>query len=462
MDEPTQPASGMRDFLPGDVSRRERVFNIIEEVYRSYGFEPVETPSLERLSTLLGKYGEEGDQLMFRVMKRGEKFERALDGSAPDENELSDLALRYDLTVPLARLFAEHRNEFPRFLKRYQIQPVWRADRPQKGRYREFYQCDVDVVGTDSMLAEAEVTSALAEVLHRLGFEEFRIHTNHRDLLSALMDRAGVADDRREDALIAIDKLDKIGVEGVVDELEERGITPTAIDTLMPMLERGEDPHGSFDNEATLERFSEELGNHEAGQQAVAELRAALAFAEDGPASDHLFVDPYLARGLSYYTGAIFEIRSDDFSGSLGGGGRYDDLIGMFSKKSFPACGFSLGVERILVLMEERDMFDEPAAPADVLVSVWNEQFGPKSMALARDLRNAGLRVDVYPDPGDSFGKQFGYADERSIPFVAIFAPDELDDGIVSIKEMESGDQQEIDREEVGSELAKMVLQYQD
>jgi len=462
MDEPTEPASGMRDFLPEDVGRRDRVFNVIEEVYESYGFEPLETPSLERLSTLLGKYGEEGEQLMFRVMKRGEKLARALDRPQPSQNELADLALRYDLTVPLARIFAEHRDEFPRFLKRYQIQPVWRADRPQKGRFREFYQCDVDIVGTDSMMAEAEVLSALAEVLHRLGFEDFRIHTNHRQLLSALMDRAGVSPDRREDALIAIDKLDKVGVDGVVDELEERGIEQTAVDTLMPLLEQGDAPSEQVDNEATLERLSAELGNHEKGQRAIAELRAAMAFAAEGSASEHIVVDPYLARGLSYYTGAIFEIRSDSFSGSLGGGGRYDELVGMFSKDSFPACGFSLGVERILVLMEEREMFDEQPAPADVLVSVWNEQFAAKSMALARELREAGLRVDVYPDHDDGFGKQFGYANERSIPFVAVVAPDELDAGVVSVKEMESGEQEEIDRGEVGSALAKKVLQHQE
>lgn len=484
MNQPTEPASGMRDFLPEEIARRERAFRTIRDVYESYGFEPLETPSLERLSTLAGKYGEEGDQLMFKVMKRGAKLRgglrdaiepaveraddleslaRQLDEDRYAENELADLALRYDLTVPLARIYAEYRNEFPRFLKRYQIQPVWRADRPQKGRFREFYQCDVDVVGSESMMVEAEVTAALSEVLHRLGFEDFRIHTNHRNLLSALMKRAGIPTKLRPDALIAIDKLDKIGTKGVVDELEERGIERTSIDTLIPLLEQGETSASPpFDNEAILERLSGDIGEDESGQLAVADLRALLAFAEEGPAADHLLVDPYLARGLSYYTGPIFEIRSDAFDGSLGGGGRYDDLIGMFSGESVPACGFSLGVERILVLMEERGMFDETPAAADVLVCVWNEQFGAKSAALARDLRQAGLRVDVYPSHSDNLGKQFGYANARDIPFVAILAPDELDAGVVSVKEMKSGEQNEIDRDAIGEHLAKMVLEQED
>ena len=459
MPEPTTPASGMRDFLPKEVAQRERVFDVIRDVYESYGFEPLETPSLERLSTLLGKYGEEGDKLIFKVMKRGEKLQRALGEDDPAENDLADHALRYDLTVPLARIYAEYRNEFPRFFKRYQIQPVWRADRPQKGRYREFFQCDVDVVGSESLMVEAEVASAATEALLRLGFEDFRIHTNHRQLLRALMETAGIDADLRDEALIATDKLDTIGLDGVVGELENRGISRGAIDSLMPLLEVGEDPSSpSFDNDATLQRLSEEIGDNETGQLAVADLRELLAYTEDGPAAEHIFIDPYLARGLAYYTGTIFEIRSDDFSGSLAAGGRYDELIGMFSKKSVPACGFSLGIERILVLLEENDMLEEAAPPADVLVSVWNEQFAPKSIALARELREAGLRVDVYPNDTDRFGKQFGYANDRDIPFVAVLAPDELDAGVVSVKNMKSGEQQEISRDDIGANLAKMVL----
>ncbi len=450
----TKPASGMRDFLPGEVQRRNRVFQVIRDVYESYGFEPLDTPSMERLSTLLGKYGEEGDKLIFKVMKRGKKLDKALRRDNPTDQDVADMGLRYDLTVPLARVVAEYQNELPRFFKRYQIAPVWRADRPQKGRFREFYQCDVDVIGSESMTVEAEVAGALTEVLHRLGFSDFRIHVNHRRLLTAMMETAGVAPELRQDALIAIDKLDKIGRDGVVEELETRGLAQTAIDGLMPLLDQATEPTspGEFDNAQTLAALANEVGDLESGQKALSDLQKVLDFAASGPAADHLYVDPYLARGLSYYTGPIFEIRSDEFSGSLGGGGRYDELVGMFSKRSIPACGFSLGVERILVLMEERGMFADTDSSVDVLVTLWNDDFTPNSFRLANELREAGLRVDLYPD-NDRYGKQFGYADERNIPFVAILAPDELEAGVVALKDMKTGDQEKVAREDVAGWL---------
>ncbi|QDG50921.1 histidine--tRNA ligase [Persicimonas caeni] len=454
----TKPASGMRDFLPKDVQRRNRVFNIIREVYESYGFEPLDTPAMERLSTLMGKYGEEGDKLLFKVMKRGRKLDKALRKDEPQDTDVADMGLRYDLTVPLARVAAEYQNELPRYFKRYQIAPVWRADRPQKGRFREFYQCDVDVIGSEAMTVEAEVTAALAEVLVRLGFTDFRIHVNHRKLLTAMMEKAGVAPEMRQEALIAIDKLDKIGRDGVIEELENRGIEQGSIDSLMPLLDQASEPTspGEFDNEATLAALREEVGELESGQKALSDLDKLLKFATSGSAADHLYIDPYLARGLSYYTGPIFEIRSDEFSGSLGGGGRYDELIGMFSKQDIPACGFSLGVERILVLMEERGMFDERESEVDVLVTLWNDDFTPNSFRLANELREAGLKVDLYPD-NDRYGKQFGYADERNIPFVAILAPDELEAGVVALKDMKSGDQEKVAREDVAGWLKERL-----
>ncbi len=455
----TKPASGMRDFLPKEVARRNQVFDTIREVYESYGFEPLETPSMERLTTLMGKYGDEGDKLLFKVMKRGAKLQRALGKDDPTETDVGDLGLRYDLTVPLARVAAEHQNELPRFFKRYQIAPVWRADRPQKGRYREFYQCDVDVIGSESMTVEADVTSALTEVLDQLGFEDFRIHVNHRLLLTALMERAGVDEDMRSDALIAIDKLDKIGKDGVVEELTNRGVAESAVDELMPLLDAGTNPmsptsngDGNWDNAQTLANLREEVGHLDTGKKALDELEQLLTYAEAGRSSQRLFIDPYLARGLSYYTGPIFEIRSDDFSGSLGGGGRYDDLIGMFSKRSIPACGFSLGVERVLLLMKEGGMFEESASTVDVLVTIWNEELTPRSVELASELREAGLRVDMYPDT-DRYGKQFGYADERDAPYVAILAPDEVEAGVVALKDMKSGDQEKVAREDVADWL---------
>ncbi len=457
MTEPTTPASGMRDFLPRESMRRRRVFETIRDVYESYGFEPLETPSMERLSTLLGKYGEE-EKLIFKVMKRGAKLSRALQQDDVDDEDLADLALRFDLTVPLARVVAEYPDEFPRFFKRYQIGPVWRADRPQKGRFREFYQCDVDVVGSESMTVEAEVTSALAEALDELGFANIRIHANHRQLLDAFMAVADVPDSKRKDALIAIDKVEKIGVEGVREEFDRRDLSESAWETLSPLLKWG-DPEArpDVDDEALLDRLADQVGDQPDGEAALEDLRQLAELTEGMPAGDALFLDPSLARGLSYYTGPIFEIRSDDFQGSLGGGGRYDDLIGMFTNREIPACGFSLGVERILVLMEERNMFEEAPRPADVLVTLWDDDLASESAELARDLRASGLRVDLYPESDDGFGKQFGYADERNIPFVAILAPDELEEGVVGLKNMESGDQTDIERSRIVERLQQAV-----
>ena len=451
----TKPASGMRDFLPAEAARRKRVFSIIEEVYESYGFEPLETPSMERLTTLLGKYGEEGDQLLFKVMKRGRKFERAVTKDEPKETDVADMGLRYDLTVPLARIVAEYQHELPRFFKRYQIAPVWRADRPQHGRFREFYQCDVDVIGSTSMTVEAEVTSALSEVLGRLGFGEFRIHINHRRLLAAIMERAGIPEPKQAGVLISIDKLDKVGRNAVMEELEtERGIAPEVIDTLLPLL--GDLPSLDSDDAQTIARLRDAVGDLEDGKAALDDLENILTYCADGPAAEHIVIDPYLARGLAYYTGPIFEIRSDDAAGSIGGGGRYDELIGMFTKQSLPACGFSLGIERILVTMEERGMFDDEPAGADVLVTLWNDDYAPHSFQLANELRQAGLRVDVYPD-GDRFGKQFKYADRRNIPFVALLAPDEVEANVVAIKDMKSGDQKKVANDEIAQWLVEQI-----
>ena len=453
----TKPPSGFRDFLPAEARRRDHVFSIIRQVYQSYGFEPLETPAMENLGTLLGKYGEEGDKLIFKVLKRGRKLTKALGRDDPAESDVADMGLRYDLTVPLARVYAEHRNELPRFFKRFQIAPVWRADRPQKGRYREFYQCDVDVVGSAAMTAEAEVCAALAEVLERLEFGGVRIHVNHRELLRALILRAGINPDLEMDTLVAIDKLDKIGQDGVVAELLERGISQECIDRLEPLfdVETSGQP-GSFDNATTLDQLAEHVSEIDSGLEAIDELRRLITFSQSGPAADLLYVDPFLARGLSYYTGPIFEIRSDDFSGSLGGGGRYDGLIGMFCKQDVPACGFSLGVERILVLLEEREQRQAIAPAVDVLVTLWDDDFTPNSLRLAHELRTAGLKVDLYPD-NDRYGKQFGYADERDIPVVAILAPDELEAGVVAVKDMASGDQTSVPRGEVAAHIKDLL-----
>ena len=436
----TAPPSGTRDFLPLDVLRRKYVVETIERVYQSYGFEPLETPTMERIETLLGKYGEEGDQLIFRVMKRGEKLRRILDKS-PSEDLLADAGLRYDLTVPLARVVAEYQHRLPRIFKRYQIQPVYRADRPAKGRFREFFQCDLDIVGSGSMVVESEILNAAAKVLQLLGFgtpQDFSIRLNHRGILKGILQKAGVDSQLEETALIAVDKLDKAGLDGVRKELQERKVPRQATGSLIELLTSL--PSG---NCKILDWLETQLGDVERGLQGVLELQAALSHLEPGPASQHIKIDPYLARGLSYYTGPIFEIDFRDSSGSGGGGGRYDDLIGMFLGRRVPACGISLGLERIILTMEERRLFPSRiAGQPQVLVSQFSEETTQASLELAVQLRQGGLRVDVYPEAG-KYGRQFKYADQRQIRYVVLLSPHEIESGIVSVKDLHTGVQEE-------------------
>ncbi len=436
----------MRDFLPADVRKREYVIGIIKEVYESYGFEPLETPAVENLETLMGKYGEEGNQLVFKILKRGDKLEQSLDG----RDSLADLALRYDLTVPLARVVAHHRNDLPKFFKRYQIQPVWRADRPARGRFREFYQCDVDAIGSSSMVVEAEQISAVTEILTRLGFADFTIRLNHREILADILDTAGVASELQTDALVAIDKLDKIGPEGVQAELASRGIPDTAAQMLLEIFEQTRQiiEDGKDVNRTIMSNMINIVS-----PEVLGDVGRILQLAAKAP----LQLDPSLARGLSYYTGAIFEITVPDLAGSLGGGGRYDCLIGMFGKEQIPACGFSLGLERILVVMDEREMFPPEiaaSAAADVMVTVWSEETLGETLKLAAELRRSGIRTTVYPE-ADKFGKQMKYADTIRVPYVCVFGESEIAAGTVTIKNMRSGEQETIPIKDAASRLAK-------
>ena len=450
----TEPLSGMRDFLPLDVLRRDYVLETVKRVYQRYGFEPLETPTMERLTTLLGKYGDEGDQLIFRVLKRGEKLDRAL-AESPSENSISDAGMRYDLTVPLARVVAEYRSKLPRFFKRYQMQPVYRADRPAKGRYREFFQCDVDIVGSTSPTVEAEVIAAGAEVLQALGFQGqagFAIRLNHRMILRGLMAVAGVPHDLEGAALVAIDKLDKIGMDGVRKELDTRGVPASAAASLLASMAAAPST-----NSEILGWLSDLLESSEVGSRGVTELRQVVALSAVGPAAEHLRVDPYLARGLSYYTGPIFEIEFPGLSGSGGGGGRYDDLVGMFSGQTIPACGFSLGLERIILIMEERGMFPARlATQPQVLVTQFDDSTVAASLALAHRLRVAGLRVDLYPD-NDRYGKQFKYAEERGIRYAALLSPREREAGVVAVKDLVSGEQVDVPAGEVVEWLRQAI-----
>ncbi|MGE0816423.1 MAG: histidine--tRNA ligase [Vicinamibacterales bacterium] len=444
----TKPARGMRDFLPADVRRRRFVIGVVADVFESYGFEPIETPAVENIETLIGKYGEEGDRLIFKILKRGE-------GAASGE---ADLALRYDLTVPMSRVVAEYRGALPKYFKRFQIQPVWRADRPQKGRFREFYQCDVDATGSTSMAVEAELLAAAADVLARLGFGDFAIRMNHRQLLTALLDAAGVPAALHGTALVALDKGDKIGPDGVVTEMAGRGVPAGAAQSLVDLL-FGLSGRGRDEILAALDGF---IGSHEGGRAALADLREILRLADGLSAGPHLRIDPSLARGLGYYTGAIFEITVADLAGSLAGGGRYDDLVGMFLGQRVPACGISLGLERILVVMGDRAMFppgvDRP--PSSVLVANFDAAAVADTLALAallrREVDGRALAVEVYPDP-DRLGKQFKYAAERGIPFVVVVGDQERQAGQVTVKTLASGTQAAVPRGEAARYIANQM-----
>lgn len=472
----TQPARGMRDFLPADVRKREYVIGVIKEVYQKYGFEPLETPSVENLETLMGKYGEEGNQLIFKILKRGEK----LDVSA-GEKGLSDLALRYDLTVPLARVVANYKDKLPKFFKRYQIQPVWRADRPARGRYREFYQCDVDAIGSKSMVVEAELCAAVSEILEELRFDDFVILLNHREVLRGMLEVADVAEEKQTDALVALDKFDKIGEQGVLKELIERGVgTEEKVKNLlaqfidlmklhiMPVSNTPRDSSLEFEmkernqaNEVILKKLYGAIGDNEFGRKGLDSIKEILKLVINTKAFGRVRFQTSLARGLSYYTGAIFEIGLNrlDFAGSIGGGGRYDGLIRMFGKEQIPACGFSLGLERILVVMEERGMFQKlieegklTLDSADVLVTVWNEDSIGESLRLAAELREKGLRALVYPET-DKLGKQFKYAGQIGVPFVCVIGESELTENKVTLKNMQTGTQETLERTSIAEKI---------
>ena len=439
----------MRDFLPADVRRRTFVIGTIRAVYERYGFEPLETPAVENIETLLGKYGDEGNQLIFKILKRGEH----------EASGQADLALRYDLTVPLARVVAEHRGTLPKYFKRYQIQPVWRADRPARGRFREFYQCDVDATGSTSPVVEAELCAAACEAMQALGFTDAVLRLNHRAVLTGVLEVAGVPAAQHGDALVALDKLDKIGLDGVEAEYQSRGLPPDAAATVLGVLGPGvASPDMEADNEQALARVSAFVAGHAIATAGLAVMREVLALARRTPADGQLRVDLSLARGLSYYTGCIMEMTVPDLAGSLGGGGRYDNLVGMFLGQPVPAAGFSLGLERILVVMGERGMFPPhiTATAADVLVAQWNAAAAGDTLALAHDLRRGGLRVEVYPD-ADKLGKQFKYAASTGVPLVVIEGDDERAAGELTVKDLRTGQQERVPRADAAVRLQALI-----
>lgn len=445
----TKPPSGMRDFLPDELARRRYVISTIQKVYEKYGFVPIETPSIENLSTLMGKYGDEGDQLLFRILHRRDKLARALEAENITEKDLGDLGLRYDLTVPLARVVANN-TDLPKFFKRYQIQPVWRADRPGKGRFREFLQCDVDITGTKSLLAEAEVCSAVSEVLLTLGFKNFSIHVNHRQLLKELIKAAGISLDNEATTLVAVDKLDKIGMEGVEKELVERGINAEQMQKLVKLIQR---PEGSSEPEE-IERLKTALAGSEEANKAIDDLTKLCKLFDESPVAGRYSIDATLARGLGYYTGPIFEIRSSDFGGSLGGGGRYDGLIGMFKGSEIPAVGFSIGFERLILILEEKGLFKKLTIGPDVMLCHFSDVEESAVVKASAEMRKGGAKVEIYPET-PKIGKQISYAESIGAKFVAILGANEAAAESVSLKNLETGEQQTVKYSEAASIVLK-------
>jgi histidyl-tRNA synthetase len=445
--KPSLP-QGTRDFGPDVVRKRQYILNTIKSVFELYGFQPLETPAMENLETLMGKYGEEGDKLIFKILNNGlerpekhvkarEDFEKALQGRST--SGLTERALKYDLTIPFARYVAMNHGQLTFPFKRYQIQPVWRADRPQKGRYREFYQCDADVVGSKSLLNETELTNIYATVFEQLKVP-VEIRLNSRKVLSALADRVGSAE-KMMDITIAIDKLDKIGLEKVKEELAERGLNEEQVAVVENYLSL------SGTNEEKLTAAESLFASSETGKQGIAELRYILQTANDSPLTTHhsLLIDLTLARGLNYYTGTIFEIKAVGVRmGSIGGGGRYDDLTGLFGVPNIPGVGISFGVDRIYDVMEELKLFPETVAQGTkVLFFNLGESESKAAYGLLQQLRKNGVASEIFHEP-QKFDKQFKYAEKKGIPYIVIIGSAELAAQTATVKDLRSGEQQKV------------------
>lgn len=448
---------GTRDFLPDTMAKRNYIFSTIESVFKAYGFSSIQTPSIEKTETLMGKYGEEGDRLIFRVLNSGDKLNKA-DATALAEgqyarfsNSVSEKALRYDLTVPLARFVVQHQNDISFPFKRYQIQPVWRADRPQKGRYREFYQCDVDVVGSNSLWFEVELIQIFDDVLSKLGLNDFSIKFNNRKILTGIAEVCGEAD-KLVDITVAIDKLDKIGKEGVIKELVERGVSKAAIEKIGPLFELS---GNNVDRVAAMKPF---LANSEVGLKGIEELEYVLnAIDSLGLDRAKLEFEVTLARGLSYYTGAIFEVVSNEVKiGSICGGGRYDNLTELFGKSDMPGVGVSFGADRIYDVMEALDLFpDTVLATTKVLFINFGEAEAMQSQILAGGLRKQGIAAEVYPSAA-KMKKQMKYANDKHVPIVVMIGENELNDNVVSYKNMVDGTQKTCQASEFINEISNL------
>lgn len=451
MQKPSIP-KGTRDFTPTEMAKRNYIFDTIREVFRRYGYQQIETPAMENLSTLMGKYGDEGDKLLFKILNSGDYLsalsadERAEGSSAGLTSKLSEKGLRYDLTVPFARFVVQHRDKISFPFKRYQIQPVWRADRPQKGRYREFYQCDVDVVGSDSLLNELELIQIVDEVYRKLGIR-VSIKINNRKILSGIAEIIGEAD-KIVDITVAIDKLDKIGIDKVNEEIASKGIAQEAIDKLQPILQL------SGSNGEKLKQLARVLAASEIGLQGIAELETIFSLSETMGVSTDVELDLTLARGLNYYTGAIFEVKALDVAiGSITGGGRYDNLTGVFGLDGVSGVGISFGADRIYDVLNTLDLYPATSAEQTQLLFV---SFGEAELHYClpwlKAVRAAGHNAEIYPEPA-KMKKQMGYADNKNIPFVAIVGETEMKSDKVMLKNMQSGEQELVSLDELIARL---------
>jgi len=431
---------GTRDFLPVEMLNREYIFDTIKMVFRKYGFLPIETPAMENLSTLMGKYGEEGDKLLFKILNSGDFLAKADEkllaekNSAKVTNQISEKGLRYDLTVPFARFVVQHRNDLVFPFKRYQIQPVWRADRPQKGRYREFFQCDVDVIGSDSLLNEFELIQIIDEVFNRLKINAV-IKLNNRKILSGIAEIIGHAD-KITDITVAIDKLDKIGLENVNKELLEKGLPQSAIDQLQPVIQL------SGTNDEKIKQLKDVLSDSEAGLKGIEEIETVLAYVKNSAVSTEVELDLTLARGLNYYTGAIFEVKAKDVQiGSICGGGRYDDLTGIFGLKDVSGVGVSFGADRIYDVLVQTNGFPEAAMNS---TQVFFVNFGQKEeaycLSIIEKLRAKAVKTEIFPEAA-KMKKQMNYANKKNIPFVVLAGENEMNEQKVTLKNMETGEQ---------------------
>ena len=444
---------GTRDFSPVEMVKRNYIFDTIKEVFQLYGFMPIETPSMENLSTLMGKYGEEGDKLLFKVLNSGDYISKVrpevLDArnSLKLTNKISDKGLRYDLTVPFARYVVQHRNDISFPFKRYQIQPVWRADRPQKGRYREFYQCDVDVVGSNSLLNEVELIQIVDQVYKRLKLNVL-IKLNNRKVLAGIAEIIGEAE-RIVDITVAIDKLDKIGLDNVNLEMLEKGIPQEAIDTLQPIILL------SGTNTEKLAKLKVVLAASEIGMKGVEELETVFSYLADLDVCTEVEMDLTLARGLNYYTGAIFEVKSKDMEfGSITGGGRYDDLTGIFGLKDVSGVGISFGADRIYDVLEQMNKFPaETVNTTKVMFVNFGEKEEKYCLPILAKLRAKGVKSEIFPDSA-KMKKQMNYANDKHIPFVIMVGEMEMEEGLLSLKDMETGDQIKLTPEALIEKLA--------